>query len=136
MNRNPLIGKTVTTLYMTTDNKALRFVLADGTEIVAKTDADCCSETWIEHISLPAGGFPATVLEANDTGGLPDSDDGCMQYYGFELKTNKGHMVLDYRNQSNGYYGGSLSWPGDHFYGGVYCQNVPNDDWKLVTEDF
>lgn len=138
MDKNPLIGKTIAALQLTTDKKALRFVLADGAEVVARADGDCCSDTWIEHISLPAGGFPATVLEAADIempdlGEMPDRE--VVAYYGFELKTDKGHMVLDYRNDSNGYYGGNLSWPGEYFYGGVHGQNVANDEWAPVTVD-
>lgn len=135
---NPLIGKTITAIQLTTDKKAIRFVLADGADVVARADGDCCSSTWIEHISLPARGFPATVLEAGDID-MPDlgspSEYECVQYYGFELKTDKGHMVIDYRNESNGYYGGNLSWPDDYFYGGVHGQNVANDEWATVTHD-
>lgn len=32
---------------------------------------------------------------------------------GFKVTTDKGVIVIDYRNASNGYYGGSLSWPGE-----------------------
>lgn len=139
MDQTGLIGKTITRLQMTTDKKALRFVLADSAEVLVRTDCDCCSETWIEHISLPAGGFPATVLEARDLD-MPDlgtpPDKECIAYYGFELKTDKGHMVLDYRNESNGYYGGRLVWPGEDFYGGVGGQNVANDEWAPITVDF
>lgn len=138
MSEKTLIGKTITAIQLTTDKKAIRFVLADGADVVARADGDCCSSTWIEHISLPARGFPATVLEAGDID-MPDlgspSEYECVQYYGFELKTDKGHMVVDYRNESNGYYGGRLSWPGEYFYGGVYEQNVANDEWMNVTRD-
>lgn len=138
MDKNPLIGKTVAGLQLTTDKKAIRFVLADGSDVVARADGDCCSSTWIEHISLPARGFPAVVLEAGDID-MPDlgspGEYESIAYYGFELKTDKGHMVIDYRNESNGYYGGDLSWPGEYFYGGVYGQNVANDEWVNVTQD-
>jgi len=135
---NPLIGKTIVAVQMTSDKKAIRFTLADGSNVVAKTDADCCSSTWIEHVSLPGRGFPALVLEAADIEmpnlGSP-AEYECIAYYGFELKTDRGHMLIDYRNESNGYYGGNLSWPGDYFYGGVHGQNVPNDEWLPVTQD-
>lgn len=138
MQTNPLIGKTINAIQLTSDKKAIRFLLGDGSDVVAKADGDCCSETWIEHISLPAGGFPAVVLEAADIDmpdlGTPPEMD-CLAYYGFELKTDKGHMVIDYRNESNGYYGGYLSWPDEYFYGGVFGQNMSNDDWVSVSKD-
>lgn len=141
MNKNPLIGRMINAIEMTSDKLAIKFVMADGEDVTACVDADCCSYTWVEHISLPAGGFPAFVFEAGDVD-MPDlegegSADECdvIQYYGFELKTDKGHMLIDYRNSSNGYYGGSLTWPGESHNGGVYSQNVANDEWVAVTQD-
>jgi hypothetical protein len=123
---------------MTTDKKALRFVLSDGSDVVAQVDADCCSTTWIEHVSLPVGGFPATVLEAGDIEmpdlGTPDGFE-CVRYYGFKAVTDKGDLVIDYRNESNGYYGGDLVWPGEYHYGGVHSQAVANGAWRKLTED-
>jgi hypothetical protein len=72
---------------------------------------------------------------------LPGSDDNhpehdCLQVYGLKVTTNKGEIVIDYRNSSNGYYGGNLSWPDDrYFYGGVYGQNVSSQNWVDVTAD-
>jgi hypothetical protein len=138
MKLNPLIGKTITAIQLTTDKKAIRFVLGDGTDVVANADGDCCSSTWIEHILMPASGFPAVVLEAHDIEmpdlGTPPNAE-CIAYYGFEIKTDKGDMTIDYRNESNGYYGGNLSWPGEDFYGGVFSQNVANDEWRDVKQD-
>lgn len=31
-----------------------------------------------------------------------------LQYYGVQINTDKGAFTLEYRNSSNGYYGGSL----------------------------
>jgi hypothetical protein len=133
-----LIGKVITGLELTEDRIAVRFLLGDEKPVVAVCDADCCSSTWVEHISLPAGGFPAVVLEAADLE-MPDLGDqpgrDFMQYYGFQVKTDKGYLIIDYRNESNGYYGGSLCWQSEHHYGGVYGQNTPMLDWRAVTED-
>lgn len=138
MDKNPLIGKTITAFEMSNDRKAMRFVVAGGDPVVALCDADCCSETWVEHISLPARGFPATVLDAGDIE-MPDLGEmqnrDVVAYYGFKVSTDKGEMVVDYRNDSNGYYGGNLSWPGLSHYGGVYGQNVPVLEWRGVTQD-
>lgn len=133
-----LVGKTLTGIKIASDREALLFETSDGNAIV-KTDADCCSHTWIEHIELPALGFPATVLSVEDLD-LPGSDDNhpehdCLQVYGCKIVTDRGEIIIDYRNSSNGYYGGSLSWPDDdYFYGGVYGQNVSNEDWKEVSD--
>jgi hypothetical protein len=68
-----------------------------------------------------------------DLGEMPDRD--VVAYYGLKVTTDKGEMVVDYRNDSNGYYGGSLTWPGQSHYGGVYGQNVPVLEWRGVTQD-
>ena len=138
MKKNPLIGKTISEIQLTTDGKAIRFVLADGASVEARAEGDCCSSTWIEHISLPAGGFPALVLETVNVEmpslGSPHKH-APIKYYGFELKTDRGHRAVEYRNESNGYYGGNLSWPGEDFYEGVDGQNEANEEWTNVTQD-
>ena len=32
-----------------------------------------------------------------------------IKYYGFEIVTNKGSAKLEFRNSSNGYYGGNMT---------------------------
>ena len=136
MAQNPLIGKTITDLQIAADRQALRFILTDG-ECVVLVDADCCSYTWIEHIELPALGFPAVVVSVEDLD-MPEQppsqfhkDPDVLAYYGCKIVTDRGELVIDYRNDSNGYYGGSLSWPNDrYFYGGVHGQNVSKQEWQ------
>ena len=135
---NVLIGKTILEIKVNHDKTGVLFVTNEG-DVMAKCDADCCSFTWIEHMTLPALGCPALVtsvedLDMPDLGDMPDCE--VIAYYGCKISTNKGEIVIDYRNDSNGYYGGDLSWPGDHFYGGVYGQNVPKENWSLINDDF
>lgn len=136
---NPLVGKTITGIEIAADRQALRFILADG-EVVVDVDADCCSYSWIEHVELPALGFPATVVSVDDIE-MPDGtaspfhpDTDVLAFYGCKIVTDRGEIVIDYRNDSNGYYGGSLSWPGGYHYGGVYGQNNSKHEWKPLTE--
>ena len=108
-----LDGKTIKEIQIAQDKMAILFKCDDG-DHVAKTDGDCCSTTWVESISLPAAGFPCKVLKAEEIP-MPDlgspSDYEVIAYYGYKIETNKGEIVIDYRNESNGYYGGSLIWP-------------------------
>jgi hypothetical protein len=135
--KNPLIGKTLKEVVVAKDRTAIKFVLDGGEEVVAYCDADCCSYTWIEHVELPT--LPAVVLAVADIdmpaasppGGKngPESTEE-VAFYGLRVTTSTGHLVIDYRNDSNGYYGGSLTWPGnDYHYGGVYGQNKKTDEW-------
>lgn len=139
MKQNILVGKTILAIKIADDKLALNFI-TDAGDIVVDVDADCCSYTWIEHVELPALGFPALVVAVDDLD-LPGSDDenpehDCLQVYGCKITTNKGDLVIDYRNSSNGYHGGSLSWPDDSYhYGGVYGQANSKHEWVELSED-
>lgn len=86
-----------------------------------QVEADCCSNTWIENVETPAFGLPFTIKEL-DFKWLPDidmpetmDDDkygyGYIQYYGLKIIGERGDSIeIDFRNSSNGYYGGSLEW--------------------------
>lgn len=138
-NREWLIGKTIKSMKIATDKMAVLFELEDG-ELIAKTDADCCSSTWIEHVTLPS--FPAVVLgvekiDTNEWGshtGDP-SEEGVIKDYAIKVATSTGEVLIEYRNESNGYYGGSMSFGDEHHYGGVSGNNVSNLDWKELKED-
>lgn len=129
-----LVGKTINEIMLASDKKAILFKCSDGDHI-AKADGDCCSDTWVENIEVTVLSFPCTVLSVNylETRDDEEADYECVQFYGLRINTDKGSIELDYRNSSNGYYGGNLSWPDDtYFYGGVYGQNVSNNDWKSL----
>jgi hypothetical protein len=132
---NFFVGKTITGMKIATDKEALLIQCTDGDHIV-KVDADCCSHTWIEHIELPALGFPAlvTAVEDLDLNKEPTETDGdYIQFYGCKIVTDRGEIVIDYRNSSNGYYGGSITWPDDTYhYGGVYGQNNSKNEWTEI----
>ena len=132
-----LEGKTITKIELASDHKAIRFTVDADAPIIAKADGDCCSDTWIEHIELPAAGPPAKVLSVGDLDlpGSTDGDDDCLAVYGFRITTDKGDIVIDYRNASNGYYGGHLCWPGESHYGDAFGQNNSTEEWAPLTGD-
>lgn len=135
---NIMVGKTIAAVHLATDKMAIRFVLTDGQEVVAMTDGDCCSHSWVEHLELPALGFPAAVLAVEEIKmDQPEQPDeyGRIAAYGCKLATDRGDLTIEYRNESNGYYGGSLEWPDengeyDYYYGGVYGQNKSKCEWS------
>lgn len=129
---NVLIGKTLTGIKIADDKGALLFQTTEG-DLIVRCDADCCSHTWVEAVELPSRGFPALVTAVDDLS-MPDlgspGEYDCIAYYGCKVSTENGDIVIDYRNSSNGFYGGSLSWPDDdYFYGGVYGQNNSTLQW-------
>jgi len=131
MADNPLIGKTLTGIKIADDKMAILFQTTEG-DVVARTDGDCCSHTWVESIENTVRDFPALVSAVENLNmpdrGSPDEYD-VVAYYGCKITTDRGVIVIDYRNSSNGYYGGNLSWPGEYFYGGVHDQNVSTQNW-------
>ncbi len=109
---NILIGKTIIQIIISPDKESITFITDKG-DITAQTYAECCSSTWIEDVELPALGFPALVIKVDDLE-MPQTfqpENGCIDTYGFKITTDKGEIVLDYRNESNGYYSGHLEWP-------------------------
>lgn len=136
---NVLVGKRIKEIYLANDNQAIKFVLNNEKEIVARADDDCCSYTWIENIdgieqilNSPIVSVEDIELPERESIKHPDSD--VVAYYGLKIISEKGFATIDYRNDSNGYYGGDLSWPGDNrYYGGVHGQNVSTEIWNKVS---
>ncbi len=136
---NYLVGKTILDMKIANDQGALLFV-TDAGDCVVRADGDCCSHTWIEDVELPALGFPAKVLSVSDLD-MPDGSptktehyEEEMSYYGCKIVTDRGEIIIAYRNSSNGYYGGSLVWPDDgYYYGGVFNQNASSEEWLALS---
>ena len=143
MKQNILLGKIILAIYLADDKMALKFEYNSPESAIIDTlivlvDADCCSYTWIESVDNPEFLIGSPVLEARDLDLLTPNDevDGeVIQFYGFKLSTIKGSCTIDYRNSSNGYYGGNLVWPqgDDSFYGGVFGGNVSKQVWNKIA---
>lgn len=136
---HPLIGKLLTGAFITKDKQYLRFDVDGQEPTIAFADGDCCSRTWIEGVEgaqFLVGGT-ITAIEDIDMPEQPydEHEHESLKFYGLRITTDKGVCIVDYRNSSNGYYGGSLEWGPDSFYGGVWGQNVsknPNT-WEPLS---
>lgn len=135
MTTNPLIGKTITSIKIADDKSAILFITNEK-EIIAIAEAECCSYTWIEHIELPVNGFPATVLTVEDIDLLIDEEaknNGySTQFYGCKIETDKGTLLLDYRNESASNYNGYLTWQDNSLY---KYKPISEYNWIEVKED-
>ncbi len=87
-----------------------------------ETYGDCCSQSWVEHFDQVKEasvilGFreieiDPSYAEASAKPTVTDFDEYEMKYYFYEILTDKGSLMIEMRNSSNGYYGGDLCFQG------------------------
>ena len=110
-----LLGKKITSFDLVSDGSCITFQIEGGGSVRLRAVGDCCSETWIESIDAPEA-LIGTVSDVGEIdmpslGNVPTERHQYVDqvdYYGLKITTEKGRVVLDYRNDSNGYYGGWL----------------------------
>jgi hypothetical protein len=111
-----IVGKRIASVALTSNKEKIVFAFQDGTTQAFVTEGDCCSRSWIEHLEMPNDLAGATLLAVDDSAGVDVTEDKeknadgheCLQVYGTTFRTDRGDIVLEYRNSSNGYYGGWL----------------------------
>lgn len=105
-----LLGRTIHGMGVSPGEQELVFMTDQG-DLTYSTDGDCCSTTWFADITGVDALLGGTVVAIEDID-MESVDDGRTrqevdQFYGINLRTDKGHAQIVYRNISNGYYGGS-----------------------------
>lgn len=125
-----LVGKTIRTIKLNSDSTTVVFETDDG-PVIFDTSGDCCSTSWFEHFTNVKEAIGQKVLkvieresyEANDSQKKEDQD--CVQVYGYSIEhTGLVPLDVEFRNESNGYYGGSCD-----------RSDVVPADLKELTED-
>lgn len=114
-----MANKPLDSITLSEDKETITFTFEDGTKVYWGVEGDCCSRSWIEHLTVPDD-IKGQILDTVEDYRMSrdDDEDGytTLQVYQTKLITNKGNaIVLEYRNESNGYYGGyvvRLSEPG------------------------
>ena len=110
-------GRTIKAVRAELGGTELWFDFADGGGAMFRVGADCCSESWIEHIEVPAD-IDGAVFVGCSEGGEVDAGGGHGEHcpepqdvtlvYSASFATDRGHVVVEFRNTSNGYYGGDI----------------------------
>jgi hypothetical protein len=129
VNFDDVIGKTVDSVELLGDKDRILLRFQDGSDRSYGVEGDCCSTSWIEHLEMPPDVRGAVILSVDDGGEVEPWDghvcvetqydkdykvrkEGCghesLAVYNTRFHTNKGDIVMEYRNDSNGYYGGYL----------------------------
>ena len=128
-----LLDATVSQIQLNDARDTLSLVTDKGT-FSFYTDGDCCSRSWIAGMEGVAALLGSPIQEVADLDlGKPRENVGSydiVQFYGWKIRTLRGIFVLEFRNESNGYYGGSLestSTPVDLTKPGAI---VVTDDWS------
>lgn len=139
MTQHFLEGKTINTIQIgSRDQRAVLFKCVDGDHIaIADTDGGPCAPVWIESIEAPALGFPCAVLSVTDldlSTNNEETDRGdVIDHYGCKISTDKGDIVIEYRNENNGFYGGWLEWPDGRNYENIMEEQcIYNENWQEV----
>ena len=126
-----LIGKKI--LRIVRKGDYLGFV-TDAGDFSYRTEGDCCSSSWFEHfegIGNLIGHtvnavenveidkvFPEQIITRDGWTHSAQVDDHgeeheCLQLYGIKLATEHGTALIEFRNSSNGYYGGGIEYIGE-----------------------
>lgn len=105
-----IIGKKVLSFALEDNKQTLSIAFMDGTTKKYGVEGDCCSHSWIEHLEMPdtVAGATLTAVEDSDYTEVPDPDHECLKVYRVTFQTTLGSVTLEFRNSSNGYYGGYL----------------------------
>jgi hypothetical protein len=109
---------------LSTDKEWLVFQFSDGTEQAYYAYGDCCSSSWFEHMSGTEALIGGTVSAIETANATMNGQELQMDFISFS--TDRGRAVLEFRNESNGYYGGSANAE----------RAYPADKCKPVTEDW
>ncbi len=95
----------------------------DGRSIVLTVEGDCCSHSYftdngIKDFKSIVGETLIKLEETECPGALPDGhffvseederNGDCVALYCLKVTTDKQEVSIDWRNDSNGYYGGML----------------------------
>jgi len=111
-----MIGRKLESVALDDGKGRITFTFADGFARSFGVEGDGCSTSWIEYLEMPGDIKGATLLSVvasapitQDHPGHDEENGGdSIEVYNTAFRTDRGDIVLEYRNSSNGYYGGYL----------------------------
>jgi hypothetical protein len=123
VNFDKILNRPLKAVRLSSDKEKFILEFEDGTSKEYGVAGGCCSHSWIEHLELPPMGTKGAQITAVEDGdGVAwdghvcdkevDYSRACghdhLQVYQTIFRTTNGDIRLEYRNDSNGYYGGYL----------------------------
>lgn len=112
---NEIIGHTIKNLSLEDGGENLVFTTEKG-NIIYTTYSECCSRSFFSDIEGLDNLLGEKVLSVTERQEWTDEetkkaesqgDYDSLSLYGYIIKTQKGTCDIEFRNDSNGYYGGS-----------------------------
>lgn len=112
-----LIGKIINQIYISDDKDRICFETNDRSHWIYLVYGDCCSTSYIDSICYtvclkdnPVIEIIMRIIGYNSLYEVCSKSENARDenelVYAYEIKTLKGVCVIDFRNVSNGYYGG------------------------------
>jgi hypothetical protein len=124
---NRLVGKRINGIFLNEDNTQVVFRTIEDECIGFYVHGDCCNTVYINHFQgvdvIGEGntfdllrGALVTEVEEKEWVAIDDSEqdedswvDDCVEDGFFTIRTNRGYIDFEVRNEHNGYYSGHLS---------------------------
>ena len=129
IDKSEIIGKTVLSVFINEKMDILKFNTAQGPFYLA-TSGDCCSESWVEHINVPYIPFTISDVVEKELGeAVGTRQDVDLLYVSSLISERGGSFIIEFRNSSNGYYGGYATHVDEKYL-------PPNTKWTEIKEDF
>lgn len=111
-----LIGKSVKKIFLNTEY--LKFETDDG-DFTYTVTGDCCSHSFfydfygVKNLLENGKVIDVKEVELSPERMIPKPENDSLQFYGYQITTKSKDFgevtsVFSFRNDSNGYYGGSL----------------------------
>ena len=106
-------------------DEILTLIADDGRKVELRLSGDCCSASYFEprcvkevqelvgQILLGVGSIESTISDKRvESTEENDYNGGSYKYHAVKLSTDKETLVVDWRNESNGYYDGTCTVTG------------------------
>jgi hypothetical protein len=110
----PSLDRPLRAVTLSDENCLLTFSFTGGSVAQYRAVGDCCSHSWIEHLETPNEFEGRRIVAVEDVDVVPQPENDPEEYeyirvYKTVFRLDNGEAITaEYRNSSNGYYGGWL----------------------------
>jgi hypothetical protein len=116
MSASDLINRRVSAVIHYAEDNRVRLVFEDGKAVDVIVEGDCCSSSYYVDPSQfdELVGAVIRKVEPRNSDDSKDVDNVAegkyLRWHFLVFVTDKGHVTIDFRNESNGYYSGFVEF--------------------------